>query len=102
MRIGVLNVPTAKTGNAFYCYFQFYFYFLSIPRSSRWFLSLRFPTIRSSLIPHTCHNPRLSPSSSFEYLARSTPLPCYLLRLRLKYLLHHHILSMWHIKFYIY
>jgi hypothetical protein len=38
MRSGVLNVATAKTGNTFYCYFQ------SIPRSSKWSLSLRFST----------------------------------------------------------
>ena len=51
VRCGALNVVTAKTDNPFYCYFQ------SKPRSSRWSLSLRFPT-------KTVHTFLLSPVSA--------------------------------------
>ena len=62
MRCVVLNVATAKTDNPFYFYFQ------SIPRSSRWSLSLRFPT-------ETLYIPLLSPVPATR--------PAYLLPLHL-------------------
>jgi len=73
----------------------------SMPGSSKWFLFFRFPhqnPVYTSLLPHTCYMPRLSHSSQFSHSKNTgwgvqimkllimlfSPLPCYLIPLRLK------------------
>ena len=82
----------------------------SIPRPSTWSLSFMFPhhsPVRISPLPHTCYMPHPSHSSWFDSLNNNrwgiqsikllfmqpTPLHCYLVPLRPKYLPQHPILE---------
>ena len=82
----------------------------SMPESTKWSLSLRFPhqnPVYSSPLPHTRYMPRQSHSSRFDHrndiwwaiqiiklhIMQFSPLPCYIVPLRPKYSPQHPVLK---------